>query len=182
MDKFAVLPLVILLSLVTLAQGIVLARGDVIRLHVIANSDSAEDQTLKESVRDQLIEVLKPIFATLDQEAAACWLQYNKEFLRDLAASVVIKNGKDYSVQIKFTVEDYPVRAYGPMVFPHGSYRSLQVVIGEGRGRNWWCLLFPPLCLVEEATHIQEEKGEKVEIRSWFWDTLSGFFKTIFGI
>lgn len=182
MERNWLLAWAVFLLLLTLAQGTVLARGDVIRLHVIANSDSSEDQKLKEEVRDELIKQLSPILSTMNQQEGAAWLLANKTFLTDTAIAVLGESGEDYPLQIRFTVEDYPVRVYRREVFPQGKYRSVQVIIGAGEGRNWWCLLFPPLCLVKEAV-IEAEEAEETgvqedQVRFWFWD----FLKKIFGL
>lgn len=178
MERNWLLAWAVFLLLLTVAQGTVLARGDVIRLHVLANSDSDSDQKLKEEVRDELVGLLKPVFASMDQQEAAAWLLANKTVLESTAANVLGEAGADYPVQVRFTVEDYPVRVYRHDVFPEGKYRSVQVVIGAGEGRNWWCLLFPPLCLVDEAVVEGEDDGEEEQVRFWLWD----FIKKIFGL
>ena len=118
----------------------------------------------------------------MNQQEGAAWLLANKTFLTDTAIAVLRESGEDYPLQIRFTVEDYPVRVYRREVFPQGKYRSVQVIIGAGEGRNWWCLLFPPLCLVKEAV-IEAEEAEETgvqedQVRFWFWD----FLKKIFGL
>ena len=121
---------------------------DVIRLHVLAASDSEEDQALKLAVRD---EILRRYSADLDTaegiEAADRKIASLCGEIEKTAREVVESRGYAYSVKVEYGEEEYPTREYGAYTFPAGSYRSLRIVIGEGSGANWWCVLFPPLCL-----------------------------------
>ena len=120
----------------------------VVRLHVLANSDSEEDQALKLEVRDALLEVTSPLLrdCTTRDEAAAI-LDAHKESLVNTARGVLLEKGKDVPVEVFLDEEDYPRRSYDSVCFPAGTYLSLRVCIGEAEGQNWWCCLFPPLCL-----------------------------------
>ena len=173
----------VFLLLILLAQGTVLANGDVIRLHVLANSDSSLDQRLKEEVRDRIIGEVGSTFAEMDQAEVAAWIAANGDSLKELAASVLADGGVTYPVQVKYTVESYPIRAYRGLVCPEGKYRSVQIILGEGRGRNWWCLLFPPLCLVQEtvAQTAGEKQNEKIQGRFWFWEKIKALFQRLTG-
>lgn len=120
----------------------------VVRLHVLANSDSEEDQTLKLKVRDAILAYTSPrVIDSASREEAISILQGELEAIKEIARQVVIENGYDYSVDVTLTLEDYPTRNYESMSFPSGEYVSLRVLIGEAEGQNWWCVLFPPLCL-----------------------------------
>lgn len=169
----------IFMLLLLFAQGTALAEGDVIRLHVIANSNSPGDQQLKEQVRDKIIAELGPIFAEMGQRQVAAWLEENKDVLAKLAEAVLREAGEDYPVQVRHTVEAYPLRAYREEIYPEGKYRSVQVILGQGQGRNWWCLLFPPLCFVSETV---KEPGDQQEIqgRIWLWDKIKELFHKFF--
>ncbi len=173
----------VFLLLILLAQGTVLANGNVIRLHVLANSDSSLDQRLKEEVRDRIIGEVGSTFAEMDQAEVAAWIAANGDSLKELAASVLADGGVTYPVGIKYTVESYPIRAYRGLVCPEGKYRSVQIILGEGRGRNWWCLLFPPLCLVQEtvAQAAGEKQNEKIQGRFWFWEKIKALFQRLAG-
>ena len=120
----------------------------VIRFHVIANSDSSADQSLKLAVRDRVLEqaeILYPQGATLEQARAAL-----EGHLPDLAAAgqaVVTEKGFDYPVTAQLTDCWFPTKEYEGFALPAGNYTALRVTIGEGKGQNWWCVAFPPLCL-----------------------------------
>ena len=116
-----------------------------VRLHVIANSDSESDQELKLKVRDKLLEKVDE-YEAKDKKEAIYLLEENKEELITLAKEVVSKEGEDYNVKIEIGLEDYPTRTYEDFSLPAGEYTSVRVIIGEGKGQNWWCVLYPPLC------------------------------------
>ena len=121
---------------------------EVIRLHVLAPSDSAKDQALKLSVRDEILSVYGTRLAVaLDVTTAEEALLPLCEEIEATAEAVVRREGYAYTVKVEYGDEAYPTREYGDYTFPAGVYRSLRIVIGEGEGQNWWCVLFPPLCL-----------------------------------
>lgn len=123
-------------------------RGDVLRLHVLANSDSAEDQQLKLKVRDALLEKGKNIFdGSVTKENAEEKIEKEKELLIETAKEVIEENGFDYDVKITITDEFFTTRTYENITLPAGRYKALRVLIGESSGQNWWCVMFPPLCI-----------------------------------
>ena len=123
-------------------------RGDVLRLHVLANSDSAEDQQLKLKVRDALLEKGKNIFdGSVTKENAEEKIEKEKELLIETAKEVIEENGFDYDVKITVTDEFFTTRTYENITLPAGRYKALRVLIGESAGQNWWCVMFPPLCI-----------------------------------
>jgi len=123
-----------------------------IRLHVLAHSDLPSDQELKLQVRDAIIAQTSDLFAGITTKAEA-WQQLNlhKDALRTVAQNIVEQSGQDYSVEIRLGKYDFPERTYRHLLVPAGEYQAMQVVIGEGKGKNWWCVLFPPLCFMEGA-------------------------------
>lgn len=136
----------------------------VIRLHVIANSDSAEDQALKLQVRDRILEEADNLFsggATLEEVRAA--LEASLPVLASAGAQVVEEAGYDYPVTA--SLEDsvwFPTKEYEDFSLPAGQYTALRLIIGEGGGQNWWCVVFPPLCLgsvTETAAETAAEGG-----------------------
>ena len=145
-------------SYFTAAAGSV--RNDVVRLHILANSNSSEDQRVKLEVRDAL---LKTNASVLEKGVtvgnAPEYFESSKELLINTAEEVLKKNGLSYGAQIKLQREYYETRSYGSLTFPAGEYLSLKVVLGEGAGRNWWCVMFPPLCV--PAAGRVEAKEEK---------------------
>lgn len=170
----------IFMVLLLFAQGTVLANGDVIRLHVIANSNSPGDQKLKEQVRDKIIAELGPVFAEMEQRQVAAWIDANQDVLANLASAVLREAGEDCPVQVRFKIEDYPLRAYRAKIYPEGKYRSVQVILGKGQGRNWWCLLFPPLCFVSETVNEEPGGAQEIQGRFWLWDKLKELFQRLF--
>ncbi|MBQ2828532.1 MAG: stage II sporulation protein R [Clostridia bacterium] len=123
-------------------------RGDVLRLHVLANSDSEEDQQLKLKVRDALLRTGKNIFdGSLTRENAEERIKEEKEILIETAEKVIEENGFDYDVEITVTEEFFTTRTYENVTLPAGKYMALRVLIGESAGKNWWCVMFPPLCI-----------------------------------
>lgn len=129
----------------------------VIRLHVIANSDSPEDQALKLAVRDRVLEqaeALYPQGATLEQARQA--LEGHLAVLEQAGRAVVEEWGEDYPVSAQMTQCWFPTKEYEQFALPAGQYTALRVVIGEGEGQNWWCVAFPPLCLGAASETVEE--------------------------
>lgn len=120
----------------------------VVRLHVLANSDSEEDQAIKLKVRDAVLSVTAPLLQSCKTQAEAeTLLRENTVRIRDAAIAALRQNGRWEDVSIELGPEDYPQRSYDSVCFPSGEYLSLRVCIGDADGKNWWCCLFPPLCL-----------------------------------
>ncbi len=120
----------------------------VVRLHVLANSDSEADQALKLKVRDAILEVTAPLVEDCTTQAEA--IEVLNHHLADLEAAargVIEAEGRTDTVTVLLGEEDYPTRTYESCAFPAGTYVSLRVCIGAAEGQNWWCCLFPPLCL-----------------------------------
>lgn len=118
-----------------------------IRLHVVANSDSEKDQTLKLEVRDAVLNVMTNLTqeCTTVDEAESVFNE-NKKNISETASEVVKENGADYNITVTLSNEYYPTREYAGITLPAGVYRSARILIGEAQGKNWWCILFPPLC------------------------------------
>ncbi len=120
----------------------------VVRLHVRANSDSEEDQALKLRVRDAVLAVTSPLVENCQsQKEAIDVLEAHMSELEKAAREVIAAEGRTDAVAVLLGEERYPTRTYENCCFPAGTYVSLQVCIGEAEGQNWWCVLFPPLCL-----------------------------------
>jgi stage II sporulation protein R len=118
-----------------------------VRLHVVANSDSEADQTLKLKVRDRTLNAAAPLLESADSaEAAAAILAENLRYLEMVAGEEIAKNGYDYPVRATVAEEDFPTRDYDGFSLPAGRYEALRLTIGDGAGRNWWCVVLPPLC------------------------------------
>lgn len=122
------------------------------RLHVIANSDSDADQALKLQVRDRVLERAEALLRQCESRQDAEKLLESRLFeLRRIALEEIRDNGFDYDAVVRLTEMDFPTREYDSFTLPAGKYLALRVVIGEGAGRNWWCVVFPPLCAAASA-------------------------------
>ena len=132
----------------------------VVRLHVLANSDSDSDQALKLKVRDAVLSYISPkVIDSVSREDAIQILEDELDEVQKVAAEVVLSEGYDYPVDVTLTLEEYPTRNYEAMSFPSGEYVSLRVMIGEAEGQNWWCVLFPPLCLSAASEKLENEEA-----------------------
>lgn len=129
--------------------------GQVIRLHVIANSDEYEDQALKLAVRDRVLEVAETLYpADADLEEAQEILTQHLPELARAGREEVIQQGYDYPVSARLTRCWFPTKEYENFALPAGEYTALRVVIGTGEGKNWWCVAFPPLCLGAASENV----------------------------
>lgn len=134
----------------------------VFRLHVIANSDSAEDQNLKYLVRDALIDYMNSVSKNSNSkdEAISIAYQHKSDFYK-IAKKVINDNGYDYNVNISIGNFTFPTKNYGDISLPAGYYDALKVEIGNASGQNWWCVMFPPLCFVDISTGIVPEDSKE---------------------
>lgn len=133
-------------------------RSDVLRLHIIANSDSAVDQNLKLRLRDHILTQGKDIFdGSVNVENAVEKIEPRLMELESSAKDFVHSNGFDYDVKITFSEEYFTTRSYESITLPAGKYLALRVVIGNGEGHNWWCVMFPPMCV--PAADKKDELG-----------------------
>ena len=198
--RFYVAIVVLLIALMALSFLPVHGERDiydtVVRLHVLANSDTEEDQALKLRVRDAVLAASAPMVQDCTTQAEA--VEALTAHLNDLEAaalSVVQSEGYDYPVTVFLGEEDYPTRVYESCAFPAGTYVSLRVLIGEGEGQNWWCCLFPPLCLSAATAKednedaflqvgltkdqygiITETEDTKYRVRFKILETIKGWF------
>lgn len=128
-----------------------------IRFHVLANSDSEEDQLLKYAVRDEILKEVAPRLAGSASlaESRTIILGMKDQFLA-IGEQVIKEWGKNYPVTLDYGIHNFPTKSYGNIVLPGGEYEAVKIQIGEAQGANWWCVLFPPLCFVnvEESTSL----------------------------
>lgn len=140
--------LTFLLTLTGFANNCENLSTKVLRLHILANSDSAEDQALKLNVRDKIIEKSGDFLNTATDKASAQSLTAeNLDNIREIAEQEVQNRGYNYPVKVQMTKMYFPTRNYGNTTLPAGHYDTLRVLIGEGKGKNWWCVIFPQMCL-----------------------------------
>ena len=137
----------------------------VLRLHVRANSNSRQDQELKMKVRDCILEKGKDIFASQkDIDGARVAAAANLDALKSAAEKEIKANGYSYPVDVRLSGEHFPAKHYGSIYIPSGNYEALVVDIGDGVGDNWWCVMFPPLCFVNEACEKLPHDSEEILI------------------
>lgn len=136
--------------------------NSVFRLHVIANSDSNEDQSLKYKVRDNLLNYMNNICnnCSSKQEAINIVSKYKEEF-RQVALETIKNEGYSYDVNIEIGNFEFPTKQYGDISLPAGPYDALRVEIGEATGKNWWCVMFPSLCFVDVSSGIVPEESKE---------------------
>lgn len=136
--------------------------NNVFRLHVLANSDSEEDQNLKYKVRDSLLNYMNNICAncTSKEEAINLVTAHQYEF-KQVALETIKKEGYSYDVKIEIGNFEFPTKQYGDISLPAGFYDALKVEIGKAEGRNWWCVMFPSLCFVDISSGIVPEESKE---------------------
>lgn len=124
--------------------------NQLIRLHIVANSDCSVDQELKRKIRDEIIRCFTPdLLGAQNIDAARRFTLANLDHIQAIASREIKAQGKNYPVNVQLGSFTFPTKHYGPFVLPAGEYESVQVIIGSGGGANWWCVLFPPLCFVD---------------------------------
>ena len=142
-------------------------KDKLIRFHVIANSDTEEDQSLKLKVRDKVVEALsEKLKGVTSLEEAEIILNDNIDYVNNIAKDVILNNNYDYEVNTMLSYENFPDKVYGDYVFPQGNYEAFRVIIGSGQGRNWWCVMFPSLCFVDESKSDVNSDNLKQEIEN----------------
>ncbi len=146
---------------------------ELIRLHILANSDSDEDIALKYVVRDEILKESESIFSVYEDSAQAkANMEKTGEKIESVANRVLKENGKSYRAKAVWGRETYPEREYDGISLPAGEYYSLRILLGEGEGENWWCVLFPPLCLgASKAKESFEDVGIEGDSFKTFTET-----------
>lgn len=154
---------VLIVSLYTLAgQEEKLLAENFFRFHVLANSDNEEDQALKLQVRDAVIAYLEPqLRESSTRDETKQYILKHLAQITDVAGRTVRQAGSDQRVQVLVGVSEFPTKSYGAVTLPAGRYEALRIELGEAQGHNWWCVMFPSLCFVEETE--PEEMEEDLE-------------------
>lgn len=137
--------------------------GEVFRFHVIANSDSSEDQKVKLKVRDAVISYMKESMdpKDTDMEQTRQWVTEHLDEIEDIARQVVHAQGDTYEVSAEVTKCYFPDKYYGDILFPEGWYDALRIRLGKASGHNWWCVLYPNLCFMNTTCAVVDEDGKK---------------------
>lgn len=133
-----------------------------IRFHVLANSDSPRDQELKLKVRDKVIDFMGEKFAGSESmEETRAIVHENMEDMKSLALEEIKENGRDYDVEIRLEPYQFPTKSYGEFTLPAGEYEAVRILIGQAKGENWWCVMFPPLCFVDARNGLTDKKTDE---------------------
>lgn len=133
----------------------------VLRLHILANSNSSFDQNLKLKVRDKIVEFLTPkLENSTSLNETKKIISGNMDNIKNIASEVVSEYA-DYPIAVSLNSSNFPTKHYQKVSFPAGEYEALKIIIGEGKGNNWWCVMFPPLCFTNSSAGTFNEKSEK---------------------
>lgn len=161
---FLLLLLYVSISALSYASEISTHLSDnIFRLHVLANSNSEEDQNLKYRVRDALTQYMESISENVTSKEEVIELaNKNLENFRTIAKQIVLENGYNYEVSIEIGNFSFPTKNYGDISLPAGFYDALRVKIGKAEGQNWWCVMFPPLCFVDVSSGIVPEESKEI--------------------
>lgn len=131
----------------------------VVRFHVLANSDTNIDQGVKIKVKDEVIKFVQPLLKNSKSiKESKKILNNNKDKIINLANETIKKNGLTYTASAELGKFDFPVKSYGDIVFPSGEYEAFRIVLGNGEGKNWWCVMFPPLCFIDVKNAVADEE------------------------
>lgn len=140
-------------------------KNSLIRFHVLANSDNEEDQNLKLKVKDEVISYLYSYLKdSKSLEESRKVLMEQEDYVKEIANKVIKENGFNYSVKTELGYENFPEKSYGNIVLPQGEYEAFRIIIGNGKGHNWWCVMFPPLCFIDVTKGQVEEEKSKEEL------------------
>lgn len=167
LKSFILLSLLLFLYVFISAQSYVTAVSTnlsdaVFRLHVIANSDTDEDQALKLKVRDSLLKYMNEICSNCSTKAEAIFIAtQHKDKFQKVAKQTIIDNGYNYPVKISIDNFYFPTKNYGDISLPAGMYDALKVEIGEAKGQNWWCVMFPSLCFIDISSGVVDDEAKE---------------------
>ena len=135
---------------------------EVLRFHVLANSDSDQDQAVKMEVKAAVMEMIKEELPDSDSlEQTVAWVIDNEGKIRELSESIVRESGDEHDVNVRIIQSFFPDKLYGDVRFPAGRYQALRIEIGRARGRNWWCVLYPNLCFIDATRVVVSEEGRQ---------------------
>ena len=124
--------------------------NNIIRLHIVANSDSAMDQDLKLKVRDAILKHMQEKYPDgAAREEAAAYLKDSLPLIKEIAAGIIKENGSDIEVNARYGIYSFPTKVYDGLALPAGMYEAVRVELGSAQGQNWWCIMFPPLCVAD---------------------------------
>ena len=158
MKKTITLTIVVLLMLLLLYNYSVSVNSDlsqnIVRLHILANSDSKEDQELKLKVRDAILKHSRSESTSKDD------VSHNLDVYKEIAEKTILENGYNYSVEAEYGNFAFPTKEYKNIRLPAGNYDAVRIKIGNSNGKNWWCVMFPPLCFVDGTTTVSDTQNK----------------------
>lgn len=129
---------------------------NLLRMHIISNSNQEADIKIKNMVRDKVIRIIRDSNYK-DKSEVICDLRNTEKQLNEYLKSL----SKDFKLTVRYCISDFPQKKYNNLVMPSGKYECIKIVIGEGKGENWWCIAYPPLCFTQKVLGELDEKGEK---------------------
>ncbi|WP_332628626.1 stage II sporulation protein R [Halalkalibacter flavus] len=167
---------------------------EAVRLRILANSDSVRDQALKREIRDEVnAAITEMVLGVGDLEEGKAMIEDNLAKIEDIVERELAKMGMDQSFEVSFSEVEFPTKLYGNIVYPAGLYDAVLITLGEGKGENWWCVLFPPLCFLdmangdavvadaeEEVEQTDEDDIEEVEVKFFVVEIFSKIKDRIF--
>ncbi|RXM77825.1 stage II sporulation protein R [Clostridium tetani] len=167
---FAIITIFIFFIFLNLGQPQKFSKKDndlserLIRFHVLANSDLEEDQKLKVEVKNSVLEYIYPKLSNSNNiNESRRILMENTKGMENVAKDVISKKGYNYDLKLELTHDNFPIKTYGNITLPQGNYEAFRIIIGEGKGKNWWCVMFPPLCFVDVTKgEVAYEETERV--------------------
>ncbi len=137
--------------------------NNLLRLHVVANSNSLKDQEIKREIRNEIIIKTEKLFDDLESSfQAKAVINDNLAYVKQIIESKLKETGVDYNVNLEIGEFYFPTRSYGGVTLAEGDYNALRVVLGAGNGANWWCVLFPPLCFIDSMDKLSDEEGKRL--------------------
>ncbi len=136
--------------------------SEVVRFHVIGNSDSKTDQELKLKIKDKITKELKPLLENVNSvEEARIILSDNLTYMEELSKELISANGFNYSAKASLKYDYFPLKVYGDIALPPGNYEAVRIELGSAKGQNWWCLMFPPLCFVDSTYSVVPDSSKE---------------------
>ncbi|MFA9398863.1 MAG: stage II sporulation protein R [Clostridiaceae bacterium] len=139
----------------------------IIRFHVIANSDSVEDQALKIKIKDEVLRYIAPkLENSKDIEESRIILNKYDDDIKAIGENIISENGYSFKINTELSNENFPVKSYGDIILPQGKYEAYRIIIGDGKGQNWWCVMFPPLCFVDITKGEESISKTKEEMKN----------------
>jgi len=178
MKKYVgIIAFMVIVGLVGLT-GCVQTNSQVLRLHIVANSDSEIDQEAKLAIRDELLASYRDVWEQCSNvEECIAVVDGELVAIEAKANAVLREKGMGYQVHAETGVFAFPTRMYADVSWPAGNYPALRLVLGSGEGKNWWCVLYPPLCVVgdgqKDAKKTQNNTKSKPQVKSWLWERVA---------